>query len=332
MTLKHSLFFFSLLWTSLQGDLVTEIDDLLVQHSFNGSLLVSKDNDPIIERHLGVEANSQFIIGSLSKQITAVLVLQAVEKGSLDLHKTLDEYLQPPECSWLDQVTIHQLLTHSSGGISFDAPLSFKPGTKFCYSNFGYNLLGLILEKVSGYSFKELIQELFAFSHQTVAPPSGTILDLRNLFPHLAMGRIENDFKVSLDRDDCDNPSGGLISTAKDLWQWNMKLHQGELLSKESYALFCYPHIHRPHRFDLHLHYGYGMQVSKEQSILEFSHNGVLPGYLSTMLYYPEQKISVIILENRISWSPTWSLEEQKRILFLHDQIRLCVRKHLAQN
>ncbi|MGK5595714.1 MAG: hypothetical protein ACSNEK_10220 [Parachlamydiaceae bacterium] len=56
-----------------------------------------------------------------------------------------------------------------------------------------------------------------------------------------------------------------------------------------------------------------------------------MPGYLSTMLYYPEQKVVVIVLENKMGWSSSWSLEEQKRILFFHDQMRICVQKYLDQ-
>ena len=168
--------------------LAESINAYLVDQEFNGVTLVASEGEIILLKGYGLanaaqdeemSVNHQFHIASVSKSFVAVSILQLVEAGKLTLDQTIDLYF--PDMPHADQITIHQLLTHTSGLYSGDdltnyskvttideiiAP-AFKtsnlyyeePGTYSIYSNLGYDVLGAIIEKVSGQSYEEYLQE-----------------------------------------------------------------------------------------------------------------------------------------------------------------------------
>lgn len=129
-----------------QSNFVAEIDSLIKSTSprtFNGALLIAQDGEikyaktygfADLDRKIPLNMNDQFIIGSISKQTTAVLVLQELDKGHLSLHEPLSKYLPDLKKDWADSVTIHHLLNHTSGIVGLDQPLAFRQGTQFSYS------------------------------------------------------------------------------------------------------------------------------------------------------------------------------------------------------
>jgi len=280
-----------------------------VEKKFNGVACITCDQEVLLlKKQPPFDERTQFVIGSLSKQITAVLVLRA----HIDLHQPIKSVLPFLD----DQITVHHLLSHTSG-IQADAPPIFKPGTQFTYSNLGYDMLGLLLERVSGCSYFQLVKSLFdeiSSSHNTLAPSSGTIGAL----------------KIAFQFDTSKNPSGGIISTLEDLCLWNEALHSGSLLSKECYRMMTTPTMTRDYRWGK-VGYGYGIQISRDTGIYELSHNGLVEGYASTLLYYPEKKVSLVVLE-AFDWSESEDLfgeGARKRIFSFHDKFREELRNRL---
>src|SRR5690606_17204118 len=160
---------------------------------FNGSVLVADKGNVIYKKGFGLadmewnipnQPDTKHRLGSITKQFTAVLIMQLVEQGKLQLHVPVTTWLPDYPKKNGDIITIHHLLTHTSGipnmtscpgfikdvsrnaytpaqlvKISADSTLEFKPGERFAYSNSGYLLLGHIIEKVTGKSYEQVLQE-----------------------------------------------------------------------------------------------------------------------------------------------------------------------------
>ena len=115
------------------------------------------------------------------------------------------------------------------------------------------------------------------------------------------------------------------MSTAEDLRRWNDCLHGGGLLSPASYAAMTKPRPQatRTHRWG-RLGYGFGLQVSDEGGERELSHGGYVPGYVSTLIRYPEEGVDLVVLEN-----VSWRAADMARAFWMHDRVRASVRARL---
>jgi D-alanyl-D-alanine carboxypeptidase len=316
-----------------------KIDSLVAAQgdaSFNGVILIKRNRRIIYRKVQGVSSyeqatplklNSPFLLGSMSKQITAVLVLREVDKGRLDLNKPIKYYLPELQQSWADSITLHQLLNHSSGLVALDKPLAFTPGTRFLYSPYlAYHLLSRVIETTSGKSFDALIEDLFRLARmKNSAYPFGTT-DKNQASGYLkgADGQPE---KVDMDYKTIRPmvPGGALISTPLDLLRWNDQLHGGKLLSAQSYELMISHQITREHSIWGTTGYGYGIQVNRDNGITELGHSGYCEGFNNINFYYPDSKTSLIILSNT-DWYP----EDISKTFELHKQIRAIFRGHIS--
>jgi D-alanyl-D-alanine carboxypeptidase len=295
-----------------QAIFAPRIDSLLEANKkrfFNGIILVSQNNKTIYSKVKGFSnlenktllvIDNQFVIGSISKQITAVMVLREVDKGRIVLNVPVKKYLPTMSQTWLDSITVHQLLNHSSGVTDWDKPLKFKPSSDFSYSNIGYELLAKIVENVTDKSYADLTNEVFKICgmKHSMSPKLNQHKSLVNSYTEDSTGKIklvENLFK------DIGIPSGGMISTAEDLLLWNKNLHGGRLLSQKSYDIMTTASSHRNHFIFGEVDYGYGLQIDRKGKILEIGHSGYATGFASLNFYYPETKTSLIVLEN-IAW------------------------------
>ena len=147
------------------ANLASKIDLIINESEFNGVILVANDSTDIyskaigysdLERRIQIEIDDQFVIGSISKQITAVLVLREYEKGNLRIDDKIDKYIKEIDQTWSKKVTIHHLLTHTHGISNVEEPLKFKEGSQFKYSQLGYELLAQVLEEITGKTFEPL--------------------------------------------------------------------------------------------------------------------------------------------------------------------------------
>ena len=245
-----------------------------------------------------MQFNDQFVIGSISKQFTAVLVLREFDKGNVDLFAPIKNYLPELTQSWTDTVTIHHLLTHMHGITQLDEPTTFKVGTQYSYSQIGYDLLAKIIERTSGKSFAELSKNLFeeCGMKNTFHPDNKEYINLVKGYTERENGKIE------FETDTFQNyvAAGSFLSTAEDLNIWNKKFYSGKLLKSKTMKMLKTKQngAVRNHPIFGITEYGYGITVDTKETILQFGQTGFAPGFVSMSFYFPKTQTSVIVLSN----------------------------------
>lgn len=299
-----------------KDDYPVKIDSLIKTtnpRTFNGVVYIQQNGKEKYAKAFGyadfnkktpLEISNKFSTMSIAKQITATLILQQVEKGTIDLHQPIRKYLPDFQYSWADTVTVHHLLNHTSGLYSDDLKpnLKFKTGKEFSYSNVGYYVAGLVLEKQSGKSYQELVTALFKKCKMNDSfYPTETSSQL------LTKGHtIKEDVTFKLNKKSGFDPTNyfgsHLIVTAPDLAKWNECLHNGKLLKPETYKLMTNYSTTATHQLfsENPIGYGYGLRINDKADIYEIGHTGFHPseGFTAVNLYYPKTKTSVIVMEN----------------------------------
>ena len=307
--------------SSTYHSLANSIDAYLVDQKFNGVTLVASEGEIILLKGYGLanvaeqeemSVNHQFHIASVSKSFVAVSILQLVEAGKITLDQTIDKYF--PDMLNADRITIHQLLTHTSGLYSGDdltnysklttvdeiiAP-AFKasnlyyeePGTYSIYSNLGYDVLGAIIEQVSGQPYEEYLQEHILDPVGMTYSGLNTSGELLEALATAYNGNIAEGDEAAVLHPSFGYSSGGLHSTAMDLYKYDRALQNNTLISQESYDLMTQEYTkigNKP--------YGYGWYVNAgvENTV---SHTGNLIGWHSMLLRHQEDKVTVILLTN----------------------------------
>jgi len=270
---KHFLYEPTLSSSKNMADEISHIIKKMdVNGQFSGAVLISVKGKIIykdavgyanIEDSIPNTLNTKFRIASFTKPFTVMLILQLVEDGKLELDGNLVNYLPEFTKEKGKNITIHQLLTHTAGitgewripnlidiekeyysrerllDCIIERDLVFKPGNGREYSNFGYALLGLVIERVSGKSYNEVLQE-------KICQPSG----MRNTLEDIAAQPIENraigynydyftglEVASFLDMSFCLG-AGQLLSTVEDLYLFDKALYSKKLLNEKSKALF----------------------------------------------------------------------------------------------
>lgn len=295
---------------------LTKIDSLLTTKSprdFNGVVFIQQNGKTKYAKAYGLadvnkktvlKIDDKFSTMSIAKQITATLILQEVEKGTLDLHTPIRNYLPDFQYSWADTVTVHHLLNHTSGLHSDELKpnLKFSTGTAFGYSNVGYSVLGQILEKQSGKTFETLVTVLFKKCKM-----KNSYYPNETNSKFLVKGhtiRKDRTFRLNEKSDfDADNYFGShLIVTALDLAKWNECLHNGKVLKPATYKMMTDYRITNTHKVfgEKPIGYGYGLRINNKADLYEIGHTGFHPseGFTTVNLYYPKTKTSVVIMEN----------------------------------
>jgi CubicO group peptidase (beta-lactamase class C family) len=308
------------------------------QHFFRGAVLVGINGRIVFEKAYGMgdeewgaqnTLNTKFRIASLGKQFTSACVLLLQEGGRLNVHYPISRYLSGLPEAW-QAITVHQLLTHTSGipnytsspeiaklnrtgatpqqmiALVADKPLDFKPGTYWSYSNTGYILLGMIIEKVSGQPYANFLQ-----SH--IFGPLGMRHSgydrARDITKERASGyQIVDGHVVNSDFIDMSIPfsAGGIYSTVEDMYRWNEALAEdGKLLSAESLKQMFTEYPEATHEGQ---HYGYGVVISRLKfGKLLYYHGGGVEGFSSSIQRYPQERVCIVVLSNLYTYKP-WDL------------------------
>jgi CubicO group peptidase (beta-lactamase class C family) len=339
--MNRSLFFISsflLLLTCTYGQtqqdkqLEKQLDELLsTQFKTSGpgcEILVAKKGEIVYKKAFGnanIELNVPmkpemvFKIGSITKQFTAVAILQLAEQGKISLEDSLQKYIKDFPAKG-HTITIENLLTHTSGISDYmrldhgdkyaerkdyepqqvidkfkTLPLEFEPGTKFSYSNSGYYLLGYIIEKISGKSFKTYLQENIL----TPLSLDHTYFDSSNI---IIPNRVNGYRKEGSDHRNADYWSmtiaysaGELISNVEDLFKWHNGLYSYKILKKETLEKAFTPFKLRDGTVT---EYGYGWILKNVSGIKSIEHGGAITGFLSNEIYFPAEDIFVAALFN----------------------------------
>jgi len=301
---------------------------------FDGAVLVAENGEIIYIDAFGLanrewnipnKTDTKFMIGSVSKPLTAVLLLVQVQKGLIDLNNTIEDYLPEFKNKPAARVTVAQLLNHTSGlqnydiikdffprisrqnftreeyvKVFIDIPLAFTPGTSFSYSSWGYFTLGSIMERVTKKSYAQLMSDdIFrklkmnnsgSYYHTQIVPNRATGYD------YSFGGYTSSDF-----RDQSNTMgTGDIYSTVDDLFKFHIALSDNTLINKELTDEMFAPGM-KP------ANYGYGwfnkqFKYSKTDSVASNFHLGMTEGFISFMRRVPSTKSFVVILCNS---SPT---------------------------
>jgi D-alanyl-D-alanine carboxypeptidase len=317
------------------------MNSLVGRDKFSGSVLVARNGKVLFEKGYGLanrEWNvpnsplTKFRIASLTKQFTAAAILLLQEQGRLKVTDAISSYVADLPPAWR-QITIHQLLTHTSGLPEYTSPpeiektfnltgaspeqllslvrsqpLIFAPGTKLVYCNTGYLLLGMIIERASGSDYASFLkQSIFTplLLNDTGYDMRSQILPGRASGYRVKDGRLENAGYV-----DASVPfaAGGIYSTVRDLYQWNEALATGRLLSAESRRQMFTTY---PEAAGYGAHYGYGVVITEKFGQPLYYHGGGINGFASAIQRYPKSNVCVVVLSNEEeikSWDVATSL------------------------
>lgn len=316
------------------SDLISRIDSITVNNDFNGVILITKDTTTIYSKAFGysdlenktpVNMKNQFVIGSISKQITAVLVLREYEKGNLKLDDKIIQYLPDIKQSWGNGVTIHHLLVHTHGIIDLNKPLEFELGSQFHYSQFGYELLAQILEKITGKTFNELSTELFTEYglKNTYHPDNKNYKSLVKGYEETENGKLEF-VTNSLENYAA---AGSFISNAEDLNNWNDLLYSGKLVNEKTMVLMETRYATRLHPIFDKIEYGYGLLFKDGENNKQIGAFGYAPGFVSACYHYPQTNMNLIVLENTAR-----KLDNFKETFFVHTELMELIKKRTPNN
>ncbi|BDD12608.1 hypothetical protein FUAX_50400 (plasmid) [Fulvitalea axinellae] len=311
--------------SQLEGkeQLKSKISSIANANGFNGVIQIRLGSLEIYKKAFGysdfenrvsLKENDQFVIGSVSKQVTAVLVMREYEKGNIDLDDKINKYLPELKQGWASKVTVHHLLTHTHGIKALGKELEFEPGSKFQYSQLGYSLLARITEKVSGDSFLELSTTLFSElgMRSTVHPDNKPYKGLVKGY------EISNNGKFDLAKNSLANyaAAGSFISNTEDLCIWNTALHTGNIVSDKTLKLMATRYATRDHPIFDKVEYGYGLLFKEGESMMEIGALGYAPGFVSACYYYPKKGMSLVVLGNRVR-----SLDDFKKTFKVHTEL-----------
>jgi len=314
-----------------------------IESPFNGVMLVAKNDKLLLKKAYGfadkeqkqaLTTNTPFLIGSITKQFTAMLVLQQVQYGVLELNKSIVDYLPYFPKDKGQKITIHRLLSHTSGlphyeglrrqNIDMDkfmakniTPSAYaklisemdlinEPGTEFYYSSQNYILLGAILEQVTGQSFQQLLQKNIT---QPLGLKNTGFVDNDLLEKTVAKGHNfseigffselfsskKGEYTTVKNRHQSNTFStGGMHSTVDDLYLWSKAVKQHKILPKDLTQKMFTPNLGG---------YGYGWFINHE-TMIRFnpfiqliSHGGSLDGYSSNIAMY-QDGTTIIYLSN----------------------------------
>jgi CubicO group peptidase (beta-lactamase class C family) len=296
---------------------------------FSGVVLVARDGEVLFRQAYG-QANrewdipntvdTKFRIGSVTKAFTSCLIMQLVEQGKIELAGKLSDHLPYYRKDTGSKITIHHLLTHTSGLPMFSKnplpeerlgpypveefvekycsdDLGFEPGSGFLYSNGGYFILGAVIESVTGKTYEACLDEM-------ILKPAG----MRNtgydhpekILPRRASGYGTDNgvlFNARYQNMSIPFAAGALYSTVDDLLLWDRALDSGRLLSKTLTGTMLSPHVAGEN-------YGYGWYVEKDATadpskpVTVCSHGGGITQFNSLVVRRIEERILIVILSN----------------------------------
>jgi CubicO group peptidase (beta-lactamase class C family) len=297
------------------------IQSYAANRRFMGSVLVAKGTEVVLNKGYG-SANlewdvpnspaTKFRLGSITKQFTAASILLLQERGKLNVQDPVKKYLADAPAAW-DKITIYHVLTHTSGIPSFtsfpeyakwepfattaaeevawfrDRPLDFAPGEKWSYSNSGYVLLGYLIEKITGGSYEKFVRENI-FTPLDMKDSgydlNSAVIARRATGYTAGKNGLENAGFVNMT---IPFAAGALYSTTEDLLKWEQGLFGGKLLSAASLKTMT-----TPFKND----YACGLSVETKDGRKVIEHGGGIEGFNTQLTYYPDDKLTVVVLAN----------------------------------
>jgi CubicO group peptidase (beta-lactamase class C family) len=305
-----------------------KIDELLTAYAsnnkLNGDVLVAQKGKVVYQKGFGYrnaeekipnDPNSIFQIGSITKQITAAVIMQLQQEGKLSVNDKLSKYFSGFTNG--DRITIENLLTHTSGIHNYtdDSVLmksdvtqhytreqmlklfagyapDFEPGTKWRYSNSAYSILGYIIEKVEKKPYEKVVRERIfqplgmnhsGFDFTNLSNPAKT-KGYFSLNPKpMPAPIVDSTIAYS---------AGAVYTTIGDLYKWERAIYTNKILRAASWKAVFTPYTNK---------YGYGWQIDTAYGRQFTAHGGSIPGYSSYILRFPQEEAVVIAFDNSAS-------------------------------
>jgi len=282
------------------------------------TLVMKGYGDASIEAHRAATASTVYRIGSITKQFTAAAIMRLAERGKLSIDDPITKYL-PDVPTHGQTITIRRLLNHTSGIHNYTAEpswrstwaqqlsprqivafvdhdsLDFKPGDRWSYSNTGFVLLGMIIEKVTGEPYANYLDhDLF----KPLGLTQTSYCPTRPSDPTFADGySAESGTAKPAEFLDMTHPhgAGALCSTVRDLVKWQRALMGGRVVNAQSYSLMTTPDTLNNGR---PLTYGFGLAVGKLGTHRQIGHGGGINGFTTSSLYFPDDSVNVVVFSN----------------------------------
>lgn len=305
-----------------------KVDSLIKQemqkHQIAGlALNISRDGHPIktkaygianLEWDVPVTKDTVFEIGSITKQFTAACILLLAEEGKLSVDDKVNTHLKVAPTNW-SNITIRHLLTHTSGLPNYTLldgfewrqhltqeqfiqklsahPVNFQPGDSWTYCNSGYNLLGYIIENVSGERYWDFLHERILGPLQMTATRDRSPA----ITPHRAAGyEMKNHQPMNRDYDLTDIFSAGaIVSTISDMAKWDAALNDDALLKQSSRELWWTPTKLNSGKVQ---NYGFGWFLGDYKGHKNIGHGGATAGFSASIQRFPDDHLSIIVLCN----------------------------------
>ena len=318
---------------TLAQDKAAQIDALLTKYHdyglFNGAALVAENGNVLFKNGYGDahmewdipnQPDTKFRLGSITKQFTAVLILQLMQEGKLTADDPISLHMPDYPNEGASKVTIHHLLNHTSGIPSYtslpeffpelsrnsytpdefvevfaDLPFDFEPGAEWRYNNSGYFLLGVIIEKITGMTYEDALQDrIFGplGMDDTGYDHHGTILANRAAgYERQGAGYINAPYlDMSLPYS-----AGSLYSTVEDLYKWDRALYTDQVLPPDLKEKMFTPYMND---------YGYGWAINErsvgetDQTVKTIGHGGGINGFNTLITRLPDDEHLVVLLNN----------------------------------
>jgi CubicO group peptidase (beta-lactamase class C family) len=307
-------------------ELPQKIDSLLLSYAkinrFNGTALVYIKGKVILEKGYGYQdienkipntPNTIFQVGSITKQFTTTVILKLAEENKLTLQDKLTKYF--PDYPRGDEIKIEHLLSHTSGIYEYfrnplyhqskaekpltkedrmaffkDKPMDFNPGTNFSYCNSGYELLGLIIEKITRKPYEKVVNEMI-FKPLKMVNSGFDFNGLKSSLKAKPYTLYSKDKSIeSIPWDSTFTYSAGaLYSNVKDMYLWHEGLLKNKIIKKSSLEKAYTPVLNG---------YGYGWWIDSFYNKKIVSHGGNVDGFTSQFTRVPEDDICIVLLNN----------------------------------
>ena len=311
--------------TACGGDPAEDVDELIAAYDGPGApgaaVLVIKDGQKVLTKTYGltdiatkdpVDSATNFRLASVTKQFTAMAILMLVDEGKLTLETTLGK-LYPEANDYAKGITIQQILRHQSGLPDYEPLVPaegeqahdadvlrlmleaeegyFEPGTEYRYSNSGYAVLAMIVEKLSGQSFAEFLDARIF----TPLGMDGTVAYEKGIstVDNRAYGYAVTDAGVEFADQSAWSAvlgDGGVYSSLDDLYTWDQALYRDDLVSPELKRGMFEPSLEN---------YGYGWRIDEYGGSIRQHHSGSTSGFRNFIMRLPEASLTVIVLTNR---------------------------------
>ena len=299
------------------------------------SAIVTKDGEVLfhdaigladIENDTPIQPDHVFRLGSITKQFTAIAILQLAEQGLLRLDEDITTYI-PDYPTQNNKICIEHLLNHTSGIKSYTSmetwtpeqrmkdltpselidmfkyePMDFSPGDEFKYNNSGYVILGYIIERVTGRSYEDYIEKEFFEKLGMHNSHYGEPDEIAQIRAHGYAPDKNGDF-INAPSISMSQPyaAGSIVSTTADLNKWNEAVFNHELVSKESLELAHESTILNDGET---VNYGFGWRFNRLKGSTAINHGGGINGFETHAAYFPEEKVFVAVFSNCRSNDP----------------------------